>query len=32
MRELFGDSDEEMSDLDVEGSSDTSHLSIFGGP
>ena len=32
MRELFGHSDEEMSDLDVEGSSDTSHPSIFGGP
>ena len=31
-RELFGDSDEEMSDLDVERSSNTSHPSIFGGP
>ena len=32
IRELFGDSDEEMSDSDVEGSTDTSHPSIFGGP
>ena len=32
MRKLFGDSDEEISDSDVEGSTDTSHPSIFGGP